>query len=211
MTLKTLVLACALLAGNASAAIVIDFQDIPLGASVNDFYFGGTASLGSVEGPNYGISFSGGTVVQGINGNKVIQGPFTVSFTPVADIFRVNFDAAQYVDGGLYSYISTAGHGTDAGFVDYTLNPYCRTVATCQPGYAYISPDQLFSQRFQLGFTDVESIRFNVSLADNLVFTSGREVTGNVPEPGSIALLGLGALGLLSARLRKSVTNQTHA
>lgn len=201
MKRTAIALAFALIAGSASADALINFTGVANGASVNDFYNGGTDSLGN-SGVNYGIRFDGGMV-----DNGAIRGTFSISFATPADITRINFMAAQtFADNGTINPIYTVSTGqsiADAGFVDYTLNPFCRTPQTCQPGYNYISPDQLFAQRFFIGYPDVTRIDFNVSLADNLSFISASIVDplqGTVPEPGTLALLGLGALGLLRRR-----------
>jgi hypothetical protein len=60
-------------------------------------------------------------------------------------------------------------------------------------------------------FPNIVSISFNTVALDNLRFESAALTTdGTVPEPSSIALLGLGALGLLSAR-RRRVTSSKNA
>lgn len=191
MKFKALALACAFLAGNASANILLDFNGVGNGASVNDYYNGGTDSLGNT-GINYGIQFSGGTVING-----VVTGPFSVAFAPTNNVTRVDFLMSQRLaEQTDISYFSTT-LAKEVLHVDFTPSSLGLVSNRITP------PVGLYQ------------INFALSQLDNLAFTSatwngpvGDPVTGTVPEPGSIALLGLGALGLFGAYRRKSASNK---
>jgi hypothetical protein len=74
MALKALALVCALLAGNASAAVLIDFDGLAAGSSVGETY------------AQYGIHFGGGTVQYNQLG-AYVAGPVSVRFdTPINGI-----------------------------------------------------------------------------------------------------------------------------
>lgn len=201
MKRTAIALAFALLAGSASANVLLDFNNVGSGASVNDFYNGGTDSLGNA-GVNYGIHFSGGTVTNGR-----ISGPFTITFDANADLLRLDLQAARTGEGGYMVY--STRYGTDFNFRDPTINPNCNSQAACDARHmVYIPNDQLFSDRllFEPGM-GVYKITLDNYLTDNLLFTSATwngpasdPVTAAVPEPTTLALLGLGALGLIRRR-----------
>jgi hypothetical protein len=59
---QMLMVAAALqLATSAGAQVLLTFEGVGNGAAVNDFYAGGTDSLGNV-GPNFGVRFVGSTL-----------------------------------------------------------------------------------------------------------------------------------------------------
>lgn len=193
MKFKALMLACAVLASNASASILIDFNGVGNGAAVNDYYNGGTDSLGNT-GINYGIRFSGGVV-----NNGIVTGPVSVTFAPTNNVSQVDFLMSQtFAEQSSISTFSML-YGESRTNVDRT-------------------PSSLGLVRNRLiydAFAGLYQINFGVSQLDNLAFISttwngpvGDPTTGTVPEPGSIALLGLGALGLFGGRRRKSGTSQ---
>lgn len=191
MKFKAVVLACAALAGNASASILIDFNGVGNGAAVNDYYNGGTDSLGNT-GINYGIRFTGGTVING-----VVSGPFSVAFAPTNNVTRVDFLMSQTLaEQTAISYFATT-LAEERLHVDFTPSSLGLVSNRITP------PAGLYQ------------INFALSQLDNLVFTSttwngpvGDPATGTVPEPSSIALLGLGSFGLLTARRRKFTKTQ---
>jgi hypothetical protein len=57
MRCAVMVAACALWAGKASGDMILTFEALKDDEQVQNFYNGGTGSLGSGPGPNYGISF----------------------------------------------------------------------------------------------------------------------------------------------------------
>lgn len=215
MKRTAIALAFALMAGSASASVFIDFEGIGAGASVNDYYNGGTDSLGN-SGVNYGIRFNGGTVRYDSLGAH-IEGFFSVTFAPNLvpadpgrDTYGLSFLATRWdIDGG-NSWVYSGGNRTDAIYVQGVDNPLCTTKEDClSRGLSYIPNSTLFG--FFTGiFADTTRIEFNVNAADDLFFGATmapvfrRDVPdvaqGTVPEPGSLALLGLGALGMFLRR-----------
>jgi hypothetical protein len=204
--LKALALACALLAGNATASVVIDFEGVGNGAAVNDYYNGGTDSLGN-SGTNYGVHFSGGTVAYNQFG-AYIAGPTFMTFSAASAGAGISVLARGYSDDSMsYTYIDNTMF-EPVMIVDYD-EPCCRINRTVFPA-GTLWPFIVYTD-FR-----VNGIQFNTRELDNLIFASTvlqttrrpTDPTGTVPEPGSIALLGLGALGLLGARQRKSAKSQ---
>jgi hypothetical protein len=186
MTLKALALACALLAGNASAAVLIDFEGLAAGSAVGDTY------------AQYGIHFSGGSVQYNQLG-AYVAGPVSVHFdTPINGI-RFAADGAYYDTNSTICFT----YGCEPHLLEsMSVNP---TTGTGKNLDWYVG--QVWDTTWN--FPDIISISFNTVALDNLRFESAALTTdGTVPEPGSIALLGLGALGLLSARRRKSANSK---
>jgi hypothetical protein len=217
MKFKALALACTLLAGNASASVLLDFTGVGNGASVNDFYNGGTDSMGN-SGVNYGIHFSGGSVVY-LNGNPVGRGDTAITFAPRYDVTGINFNASQSADDGRFQPVYFASGFVDMGFVDTTIDPACSTAADCaSKGYFYRSIEQLMPQRIGApiflsaapitGISPTDGligVGFQVTYFDDIQFVSaswGPTDPASVPTPAPFALLGAGAVALMAARRR---------
>jgi hypothetical protein len=182
MTLKALALACALLAGNASAAVLIDFEGIAAGSSVGDTY------------AQYGIHFSGGTVQYNQLG-AYVAGQVSVRFdTPINGI-RFAADGLSYDTNSTICFT----YGCEPQMLEsLSVNP---TTGTGKNLDWYVG--QVWETYWP--WPEITSISFNTVALDNLRFESAAVTNeGTVPEPGSIALLGLGALGLFGARRLKS-------
>jgi hypothetical protein len=186
MKFKALVLACAFLASNASASIEIDFNGVGNGAAVNDYYNGGTDSLGNI-GINYGIHFNGGVV-----NNGIVTGPVSVTFAPTNNVSQVDFLMSQTFGDSTIATFSTL-YGEDRLHVDRT-------------------PAALGLVRGRLiydAFAGLYQINFGVSQLDNLAFTSttwNGPFVSQVPEPETYAML-LAGLGVVSFAARRKINN----
>lgn len=216
MVLKALALACAIFAGNASASVLLDFTGVGNGAAINDFYNGGTDSMGN-SGVNYGIHFSGGTVNY-IDGNPMVRGNALVTFAPRTDVTAVYFNASQYAEDGLFQYLYFESGFLDAGFVDTTVDPACTTQADCESrGLFYRSIYDLMPQSIGgrpwdisplTGLTPTDGligIQFRVDYLDDINFVSaswGPTDPASVPVPAPFALLGAGVAAFMAARRR---------
>jgi hypothetical protein len=218
MTSKiTKIISAIALAGAATAAnsavITLDFEGVGNTAAILDFYNGGTDSQGN-SGTNYGIDFSPNTLGiidsdAGGSGNIANEpSPDTVMFW-LDDTDAIMNVAAGFDTGFSFFYSSAQAasvrvfDGLDAtgnllGQID--LVPQFNDNCVGDPNGQYCNWTPI-----GVAFAGTaRSIDFggtaNQVAYDNVTF--GSDDPTDVPEPATIALLGLGVLGIGAQRRR---------
>lgn len=222
---KTALAAAAfVVAGSASAAVVLDFEGVnatyPSGfANVAGFYNGGTSSDGT-SGTNYGIEFTDNALAICLNTPGVacsntsrgglapgsekgalfwLNGPET--YMNVAAGFDTGFSfyyAAPNTPGSIKVYDGLSGTGNLLATLDLGLTP-----STCGAEYSAGYCPFVASG---IGFSGIaKSVSFagtaNYIVFDDVTFGS---ITPGVPEPTTYALFGLGLAGLALAKRRRA-------
>lgn len=201
--IKQSILALALCAAGVANATVINFNNNP-----DDSYFvGSVASNGFVVTPNDGASNIG--TMSNLDGSGMVNGSIYLGLwsntsarasivlknatSVLFSLQSFDFDNAyQNVSGARTSSITVVGTRADRTSVSQTFSNLSNVV-TFQT--------YLLNNSFQ-GLT---SVSFNATggskvraLFDNITVNAAA-----VPEPGSLALLGLGILGLVAARKKQ--------
>lgn len=211
------VLAAALMAGATAAQaapIVLDFEGAGNLANLNNFYNGGTDSLGN-SGTNYGIAFGANTLSiidedAGGNGNVANEPtPSTImffltgsavlnyapGFTTGFSFFYSSATAASVVvydgldaTGNVLATLNLASQFND-GCVGDPSGDYCNWTAV---GAAFSGT----AKSIDFGGT------VNRTGYDNITFGSATPIVGTVPEPTSLLLAALALGGLAASRRR---------
>jgi hypothetical protein len=198
----------------AQAAIVLDFEGLRDLEAVQEFYNGGTGSLGS-SGPNLGASFSPATLAlidadAGGTGNFANEpSPNTVMFFLDANDAILNYAAGFDTGFSFFYSSSTAASVTVWDGLGATGNVLASLSLTAQ-GFDNCTGDPTgsFCNWTPVGVSFVgiaKSIDFggtaNQTGFDDITF--GSATPGGVPEPATMLLSGAALVALWATRRRK--------
>lgn len=190
-----------------SATVTVDFEGVSSFASIAEFYNGGTDSEG-VAGPSFGVSFGGDALVfqndelgpyfsNAPSGNSVMAavGPDAAFNFAAGFMSMASFYYSSYADLGVGLYSGLNGSGSLLGSFMLVSNAEraCTESAFCNWDLATVSFD---------------GVARSIAFGDTAGFAAFDDVSvspyQSVPEPGALALLGLGLAGLGASKLRRS-------
>ncbi len=210
----------ALAAGSSlanAAVIVLDFEGVGNTASIDNFYNGGTDSVGN-SGADYGIEFSGNTLGlidedAGGAGNFANEpSPDTVMFwlddtSAIMNVplgfdtgFSFFYSSASAATINIYAGLDATG--TLLNSIDLAAQ-YTANGCTGDPNGQYCNWDPIGASFAGTA----RSIDFggtaNRTGYDDITFGSASPDPVSVPEPGSLALLGIGMAGIACRRRKR--------
>lgn len=215
---KLIFLICMIFALTSIASadvIVLTFEGLQNGESVDGFYNGGTGSYGSGPGPNYGVTFRDNALAL-IDADAGGSGNFGGEPSPDTILYFLSDNAAVMnvlagFDTGFsffYTAVNNPGFVTVWDDFDGTGNILATLDLPLTPNNGAPDPSGTFSPLVAIGvgFTGIaKSVSFggvgNQIGFDNITF--GSETPGTVPDGGmTLSLLGGALIGLETLRRR---------
>lgn len=201
------------LATNASASFILDFEGIGSQARIEEFYNGGTDSMGN-SGVNYGVSFGSNALALT---ESDPQANFSGEPSEETAMFFLTGSAILNYDSGFdtgfsfyYSTVSYAGSVSVYDDLNATGN-LLGTIAVEALGYGP-DEDNPFSN-WEIGFLGFSGIGKSIDFGgtvnqvgyDNITFGSiNPNIEQPIPEPTTMLLFGIGLLGLAGASRKKT-------
>lgn len=199
----------------ASAIPILNFEGSQHGALIQNFYNGGTDSFGN-RGGDYGVTFEGGTI-RVENGLTYLTGVTRILVAGgFADGASFNYSTRQplgnrYGDGDFSSYYwSTQTNAYGSQFLGNTGTGFCETLPGqfCLFGGARIEDIGMMIGGFTFAAdAAIDSINFGNLTPPANQWALGADIPGyQLPEPGTLALVSLGLLGVALGRSKRSIS-----
>ena len=205
------------ISSSAFAGVAMNFDTLQNGELVNSYYNGGTGSLGSSGGPNYGVNFTNAYVLNEYANNEglLVSAPNSITFLSgsgaimdVAAGFGIGFSfnySAPFYPGIVTVWSGLDGTGTELASLSLGTTTNGSGTSGCG-GHNYcplVSSGVAFSGLAEsVNFSGTE----NYIVFDDITIGSVTPITGGVPEPSTWAmlLLGFAGVGFMAYRRRQN-------
>jgi hypothetical protein len=211
----------------SAASIKINFEEFAYGVSVGDYYNGGQDSLGRASGAYYGVTFDGGTIKNMPIGAYLSGSPFdliTIRLNPDVirtilgtDRYYMSFNIAAFGDvAGVLVPVYFENGSESQIMVSSNANPMCPEIPqACNDGlYGSMWGAAIGANgydgliRVTLPAYRLDNVELHAYPSDYPGYFAAipptirgtYDTTRDIPEPASIALVGIGAAALLARR-----------